>query len=143
MTSAAGIDLIKSFEGLELQSYRCASNILSVGYGHTGPDVREGMTITEERAEVLLKEDLKYFEAAVHELITVPLQQQEFDAIVSFTYNTGKGALSDSTFRRRINAGDDKATCFHEEFPKWVNGANGPLPGLVRRRDAEVELATS
>ena len=71
------------------------------------------------------------------------LTQQEFDAIVSFTFNTGSGALSDSTFRKRINNGENKAQCFREEFPKWVNGSNGPLPGLVRRRDAEVELATS
>ena len=76
-------------------------------------------------------------------LIEVPFTQHEFDATVSFTYNVGEGALSSSTFRRRINAGEDKPTVFREEFPKWVNGANGPLPGLVRRRDAEVELATS
>ena len=101
------------------------------------------MTITEERAETLLREDLKYFEQAVDELIEVELTQHEFDAIVSFTFNCGKGALHDSTFRARMNRGDNKAACFETEFPKWVKGPNGPLPGLVRRRDAEVYLATS
>ena len=143
ITSADGIDLIKSFEGLELEAYVCPAGILTIGYGHTGPDVYRGLVITEERAWQLLVEDLHRFERAVRKCIAVPLTQHEFDAIVSFTYNVGEGALSSSTFRRRMNAGDDKATCFREEFPKWVNGANGPLPGLVRRRDAEVELATS
>ena len=100
------------------------------------------MTITEAEAEKLLKKDLKRFEDAVVHLINRDLTQHEFDATVSFTFNTGTGALQDSTFRKRINRGEDKATCFREEFPKWVNGANGPLPGLVRRREAEVDLAT-
>ena len=91
----------------------------------------------------MLVEDLQYFEHEVHKLINVPLLQQEFDAIVSFAFNVGAGNLQSSTFRRRMNNGENKAQCFREEFPKWVNGANGPLPGLVARRDAEVELATS
>ena len=88
-----------------------------------------------------MRQDLKRFEDAVSKLITVDLTPHEFDATVSFTYNVGEGALGESTFRRRINRGEPKAQCFKEEFPKWVNGANGPLPGLVRRRDAEVALA--
>ena len=140
-TSQDGIDLIKSFEGLELSSYYCSSNVLTIGYGYTS-SVFEGQTITEEDAEELLRKDLMWFEQEVNRLINGPLTQHEFDAIVSFTFNTGSGALSESTFRRRMNTGDDKAQCFREEFPKWVNGPSGPLPGLVRRRDAEVELAT-
>ena len=139
-TSQVGIDLIKEFEGLELSSYRCAANVLTIGYGHTG-GVYEGQTITEYDAEELLRKDLLWFEQEVSRLINVTLTQHEFDAIVSFTFNCGSGALSESTFRRRMNAGESKALCFREEFPKWVNGPNGPLPGLVRRRDAEVELA--
>ena len=113
--------------------------MLTIGYGHTS-NVYEGQTITEHDAEELLRKDLMWFEQEVCRLIKVPLTQHEFDAIVSFTFNCGSGALSDSTFRRRINAGEDKATCFREEFPKWTNSG---LPGLVRRRDAEVELATT
>ena len=71
------------------------------------------------------------------------LTQHEFDAIVSFTFNVGSGALASSTFRKRMNNGENKARCFREEFVRWNRGPNGPLPGLIRRRDAEVELATS
>ena len=115
--------------------------MLTIGYGHTGSDVLLGMEITEEEAELILKEDLGKFEASVKTLISVSLTQHEFDAIVSFTFNVGGGALEQSTFRRRINSGENKAKVFQEEFPKWVNGVNGPLPGLVRRREAEVDLA--
>lgn len=86
--------------------------------------------------------DLNSFEQAVIGLIDRELTQAEFDSCVSFTYNTGMGALSESTFRKRMNRGDDKVKCFVEEFPKWVNGGNGPLPGLVKRRNAEVYQAT-
>ena len=116
--------------------------MLTIGYGHTGKDVLLGMEITEDEAELLLKEDLGKFEASVRTLISVSLTQHEFDAIVSFTFNVGSGALEQSTFRRRINSGENKAVCFREEFPKWVNGITGPLPGLVSRREAEVHLAT-
>lgn len=114
--------------------------MLSIGYGSTGPHVEPGMTITEAEAEALLKQDLTRFEKAVVDLIEVPFNQNEFDATVSFAFNCGAGALADSTFRRRINAGEDKATCFKEEFPRWTSGG---MAGLVRRRDAEVALAIS
>ena len=114
-----------------------------MGYGHTGTDVYDGMTITEAEAEALLRKDLKRFEDGVNRLITRTLTQHEFDATVSFAFNVGLGALEDSTFRARMNRGDTKSECFETEFPKWVKGPNGPLPGLVRRREAEVYLATS
>ena len=142
-TSQIGVDLIKLFEGCQTKAYVCPSGVLTIGYGHTGPDVRSGMKITESEAERLLKEDLKRFENAVNRLIKVPLTQHEFDAIVSFAFNVGSSALEHSTFCRRMNAGQDKATCLKEEFPKCVNGSNGPLPGLVRRREAEVGLAVA
>ena len=113
--------------------------MLTIGYGHTN-GVYEGQIITESDAEELLRKDLMWFEEQVVSLILPVLTQNEFDAIVSFTFNVGSGALSDSTFRRRINSGEQKALCFQEEFPRWTNGG---LAGLVRRRDAEVELATS
>ena len=113
--------------------------MLTIGYGHTS-GVYEGQTITEQDAEELLRKDLMWFEQEVCRLINGPLTQNEFDAIVSFTFNVGSGALSDSTFRRRINSGEDKALCFREEFIRWTSGG---MPGLIRRRDAEIELATS
>lgn len=82
-----------------------------------------------------------WFEEQVVKIILSVLTQHEFDAIVSFAFNVGSNALENSTFTRRINNGENKVLCFQEEFPKWVNGNNGPLLGLVRRREAEVKLA--
>ena len=138
-TSQAGIDLIKLFEGLRLESYYCSANVLTIGYGHTS-GVFEGQTITQHDAEELLRKDLMWFEQEVCRLINGPLTQNEFDAIVSFTFNVGSGALSDSTFRRRMNTGEDKSLCFREEFIRWTSGG---MPGLIRRRNAEIELATA
>ena len=141
-TSQDGLELIKEFEGCRLEAYVCPSGVWTIGYGHTN-GVKPGDIITKAEAEKLLTEDLKRFEDAVTRLIDVPFTQHEFDATVSFAFNVGAGALEQSTFRRRINKGEDKPLCFKEEFPKWVNGSTGPLAGLVRRRDAEVELATT
>lgn len=112
--------------------------MLTIGYGSTGSHVKSGMTITKDIAEALLVSDLSRFEKAVSELINVALTQNEFDAIVSFAFNCGISALGSSTFRKRINAGENKAAVFREEFPRWTNQG---LAGLVRRRDAEVQHA--
>jgi GH24 family phage-related lysozyme (muramidase) len=143
-TSPAGVELIKSFEGLVLEAYPdpgTGGDPWTIGYGHTGPEVKPGLTVDIEQAESLLNEDLRKFEEAVERLIIVEINQNEFDALVSFAYNCGWFALEDSTLRRRLNAGEIKCPVFKEELPKWVNGGNGPMPGLVRRREAEAELA--
>jgi lysozyme len=139
--SVTGINLIKSFEGLELHAYVDAVGILTIGYGHTGPDVRKGMTITESQATDLLNKDLISFESAVTKLITIPLNQNQFDALVSFTYNVGIGSLESSTLRRRLNAHEDPKTVAKQELIKWCKGNNNQtLPGLLRRREAEIAL---
>lgn len=143
-TSQAGIDLIKHFEGVSLKAYPdpgTGGEPYTIGYGHTG-NVRPGDTISAQEAEQLLVKDLERFEDAVERLITVPLTQNEFDALVSFTFNVGEGALRDSTLRKRLNAGGGSEV-FEEELPRWNKGGSGVMEGLVRRRDAEVELATS
>jgi lysozyme len=142
-TSPKGVALIKEFEGLRLQSYYCASGVLTIGYGSTGQHVYPGQVISEEVAEDLLRLDLGRFEDGVRELVKVDITTHEFDALVSFSFNTGVAALEHSTLLRRLNAGEDKPTVFKEELPRWVNGSNGPLPGLVRRRQAEIDLALS
>ena len=101
----------------------------------------EGLHITQAVANQMLRDDLDRFERAVIENIDVALDQCEFDALVSFSFNTGAGALQESTLRKRLNRGENKATVFSEELPRWVNGADGPLEGLVKRRAAEVRLA--
>ena len=139
----AGLKLIKSFEGLVLHAYKCSAGVLTIGYGHTGSDVYPDQVITDTTAEELLQKDLRRFEKGVGNYVNVPLTQNEFDALVSFAFNCGLGALAESTLLRRLNAGEDKPTVFRQELAKWVNGPNGPLPGLVRRRNAEIDLANS
>ena len=142
-TGSLGRALIKHFEGCRLDSYLCPAGVWTIGVGHTGPEVVAGLHITQTSADELLAKDLERFEKAVTDLITVPLDQCEFDALVSFAFNTGSGALQESTLRKRLNRGDPKSAVFAEELIRWVNGANGPLEGLVRRREAEIKLANS
>lgn len=136
-TSKAGIDLIKRFEGLRLHAYICAAGVLTIGYGHT-KGVLRGQQITEQQAEDLLREDLRHFEEAVERLVLVHLEQHEFDALVSFAFNVGEGALAKSTLLRKLNAGD-KQDAAHE-FGQWVKAGKVTLSGLVRRRKAERAL---
>ena len=138
-TGDKGQTLIREFEGCRLDAYVCPAGVLTIGVGHTGPDVHDGQKITQAVANQLLRDDLDRFEKAVVDLITVPLDQCEFDALVSFAFNCGAGALSESTLRRRLNAGDEKARVFAEELPRWTSGG---MAGLVRRRDAEVRQPT-
>jgi lysozyme len=129
--------LIKHFEGCELESYRCSANVLTIGYGTT-KNVVEGMKISQHQAEELLMKDLEEFEEYVEDLIDVPLEQNQFDALVAWTYNLGPTNLKTSTLRKVLNKGayDDVA----EQIKRW-NKANGKvLKGLVRRRNAEAEL---
>ena len=138
----AGINLIKSFEGLRLEPYYCSGGVLTIGYGCTR-DVQQGMTITESEAEQRLREDLVRFEEAVRRQIKVPLTPNEFAAMVSFTFNLGEGALHESTLRRRLNEGQDVQMVIAQEFPKWVRAGGEVLYGLQRRRNAEIALAVS
>lgn len=140
-TSQTGVNLIKLFEGLSLTPYLCPSGVLTIGYGHTGPDVQHGQRINEAQAEIILKKDLARFESAVLSLVKIPLNQHQFDALVSFTFNCGIGALGESTLLKRLNAGENPINVAKEEFPRWNKGEGGKvLEGLTRRRLAEVEL---
>jgi GH24 family phage-related lysozyme (muramidase) len=138
--SKAGLSLIKEFEGCRLTSYTCAAGVLTIGYGSTGPHVTPSKTITQAEADALLLKDVARFEKGVDDLITVPLKQCQFDALVSFAFNCGNGALEESTLRKRLNAGEDPNTVAKEELPRWTNKG---LAGLVRRRTAEVNMFCS
>ena len=98
------------------------------------------MTITEPEAEALLKKDLSRFEKGICDQIDVPINQNQFDALVSWAFNCGLGATADSTLRRRLNAGENVNKVISEELPRWTSGG---MAGLVRRREAEVALAIS
>ncbi|MBK3797549.1 muraminidase [Pseudomonas sp. Choline-3u-10] len=136
-TSQRGIDLIKSFEGLSLTAYKDVVGVVTIGYGTTS-GVKMGDKITKERAEELLRDDVKRFEGYVEQLVKVPLMQGQHDALVSFTYNLGPGALEKSTLLDQLNRGDYHSAA--EQFGRWVKAGGKTLAGLVRRRAAERAL---
>ena len=136
-TSKTGINLIKQFEGCSLTAYKCPAGAWTIGYGHTG-GVTQGQKITQAQAEAYLITDLGAYEKYVNQYVKVRINQNQFDALVSFTYNCGPGALKTSTLLRKLNAGDYKGAA--AEFPRWNKGGGKVLNGLIRRRAAEKAL---
>lgn len=138
--SDAIVDFVAGEEGFVNHAYKpvSAEQYYTIGYGHYGPDVHPGDTITAAAARSLLKHDLSEFSAGVKKLLQRAATQQQFDALVSFAYNVGLGALASSTLLRKFNVGDIQGAA--AEFGKWVNGASGPLQGLVNRRAAEKRI---
>jgi len=139
--SKNGLHLTEQFEGLRLTAYPdpgTGGAPWTIGYGHTGPEVHQGLTITQQQAENLLARDIQTASDAVNRLVKFPINQNEFDALVDFTFNCGVGNLKVSTLLKMINAGDVIGAS--KEFAKW-NLANGHvLPGLVKRRQEEMRL---
>ena len=138
-TSAPMRQLIESFEGCRLEPYADAVGVWTVGYGHTGSDVFEGCDpISQQQADQLLEADLQKFESAVNGMVSDQTSQQQFDALTSFAYNLGEGALRGSSLLRLHNAGDYTAAT--AEFGKWNHAGGAVLPGLTRRRAAEAAV---
>ena len=135
--SANGIALLREFEGLRLVAYQDPVGIWTIGFGHT-KTVRPGQRISMERAEQLLREDLAVFERCVDRAVTVPMNQNEADALISWAFNVGCGAVARSTLVRKLNAGDRAGAA--DEFLRWNKAGGKSLPGLSRRRRAEREL---
>ncbi|WP_264309302.1 lysozyme [Pseudomonas putida] len=136
-TSQRGLSLIKSFEGLRLQAYQDSVGVWTIGYGATR-SMQPGMKVSMEQAERMLLNDVQRFEPEVERLITSPLSQNQWDAMISFTYNLGAANLESSTLRRLINAGNYVAAA--DQFPRWNKAGGKVLAGLVRRRAAERDL---
>ena len=136
-TGPQGIELIRHFEGCCLDAYLCPAGVWTIGYGHTA-DVKEGDSIDQEAAEAFLIEDLEKFEQAVTRLVEVPLTQQQFDALVSWTFNLGAGNLAESTLLRKLN--NYQYAEVPEQMMRWVRAGGQVLEGLVRRRAAEAAL---
>ena len=142
-TSDAGVSLLKTFEGFRAKPYRCPAGIPTIGYGATFyPDGRPvSMTdpaISEAEASRILVDMLGEFEAAVDRLVTVPITQHEFDALVSFAYNLGPTQLASSTLLRKLNAGDKAGAA--DQFLRWDKSGGKTLAGLTRRRQEERAL---
>lgn len=133
----AGLDLIKSFEGLRLKAYKDAVGVWTIGYGHT-KTATPGTVISEPEAESLLLNDLAEAQGAVERLVKQPLNDNEYAALVSFVFNLGSGNLSRSTLLRKLNAGDRKGAS--DQFLVWNKAGGKVLAGLTRRRQAERDL---
>jgi lysozyme len=135
-------EFIKGFETLCLQSYLPTPNDRpTIGYGATvypnGQPVQMGEVITSERAEEIFSNDMEHFSQKVEELLQIEVTQNQFDALVSFTYNVGVTNLKTSTLLKKLNASDIDGAA--DEFPKWNKQAGKVLKGLVKRRKAEQE----
>ena len=133
-TSQKGIDLIKSFEGLRLSSYQDSIGVWTIGYGTTR-GISAGMTISNDQADRMLQNDISRFEPQIDQLVKVPLNQNQWDALMSFTYNLGAGNLGSSTLLKLLNNGDYAGAA--AQFPRWNRAGGVVLPGLTKRRAAE------
>lgn len=138
--SRDGAVFIADFEGFVDHAYRGpGEQYLTIGYGHYGPDVHAGQTITKAGALDLLRKDAAAAAATVLHLVKVALSQTELDALISFTFNVGPGNFAGSTLLKRLNAGDRKAV--PGQLALWTHDSTGAIsPGLVNRRKAEGEL---
>jgi lysozyme len=142
-TTEQGLALIKRFEGFSPTPYLCPAGWWTIGWGAIRGPGGQPVTaatppVTEEEAETLLRRDVAVAELAVLRLITVPISDGRFDALTSFAFNLGGGALQRSTLRRKVN--HEEHDDVPDEFRKWVWGGGRKLPGLIRRREAEAEM---
>lgn len=139
----AGFDFIKKHEGLRLEAYLCPAGYWTIGYGMTfypgGKRVANGDKITQDQADDYFRKILKTFEDAVFSLTRDDITQGQFNALTSFAYNVGVGALRQSTLIKKLNK-DPWDASIKDEFMKWVMGGGKILNGLVKRRQAEAKM---
>ncbi len=132
-----GLNLVKEFEGFREEAYKCPAGVWTIGYGHT-KDVNPDDVVTLNGAEILLIEDLDWSEEVVNQNVVVSLNQNQFDALVSFVFNVGSGNFKKSTLLRRLNNG--RFDAIPVELKRWNKGGGKVLKGLIRRREAEGKL---
>lgn len=135
--SEEGKNLIKKFEGCELDAYKCAAGVWTIGYGHIKTAV-EGMKIDQATANELFDEEIAEYENYVNTAVNVPLSQNQFDALVSWVFNLGNGNLNASTMLKVINSGDHAGV--PAQIKRWNKAGGKVLDGLIRRREAEALL---
>jgi len=137
--SQEGIALIKKFEGCELEAYKCAAGVWTIGYGST-KGVKESDSISQEDADKLLMDELKEYESYVNDFVEVDLEQNQFDALVSWVFNLGPANLKASTLLKVLNSKDYEGV--PAQIKRWNKAGGKVLQGLVRRREAESLLFT-
>ena len=132
-----GTEILKYFEGCKLTAYQDSVGVWTIGYGHT-KGVHDGMTITQEQAEQMLLTELEEYEGYIENMVTVPLTQNQFDALVVWVYNLGPTNFKNSTLLKELNAGNYNAAS--TEIKRWNKAGGKVLAGLVKRREAEAQL---
>ena len=147
ITSTKGIELIKKYEGFESEPYLCPAAVPTIGYGATYyPDGKrvtmDDEPITEHYADFMLRKMLGSYEEGVNRYVQTDINQNQFDALVSFTYNLGLGAFKSSTLLKKINVDPNDET-IPDEFRRWVKAGGVTLNGLVKRREEEAQLYIS
>jgi lysozyme len=135
--SQEGLSLIKFFEGCKLKAYKCSAGVPTIGWGST-QGVSMDMEISQQRADALLLEDVAVYEKEVNKSVKVPLEQNQFDALVAWTFNLGGSNLRKSTMLKVLNEG--KYDLVPAEMRRWNKAGGETLEGLVRRREAESKL---
>lgn len=136
------MDFVKECEGLRTEAYRCPGGVWTVGYGHTGSDVRAGTKVTPEEASRLLHDDLQRTGNAIMALAkrnSCQLTQPQTDALTSLAFNIGVNALSNSTLWKKACANPLDPSIEHE-FNRWVHSKGKKLQGLIKRRQREYEM---
>ena len=136
-TSNKGIDLIKKHEGFRSKAYRCSANVLTIGFGHT-LNVKSTDVIDKAQAEVFLRQDVEFAEKEVNRH-NLNINQNQFDALVSFVFNLGVGNFARSTLLRKIKSDPNDPT-IRKEFERWIYAGGKVLNGLVKRRKEEADL---
>ena len=136
--SDRGLALTKGFEGLRLFAYQDVAGVWTIGYGHTGPEVVEGLVWTQEQADAALLANTGEAQACVNGGVESAINQNQFDAMVDFTFNAGRGAFLGSTLLRMVNASNFEGA--YGQFGLWVHAGGNVVAGLVRRRKAEAEM---
>ncbi|WP_158750210.1 lysozyme [Acidobacterium sp. S8] len=139
--SKDGLTLTEQFEGCEYTAYQDQVGVWTIGYGHTGSGVAAGLTITQDQADALLLSDVAAACAYVNQVVSIALVQEEFDALVDFVFNLGRGAFAGSTLLRELNAGNFTAAA--AQFDAWDHAGGQVVAGLLRRRQAETDLFES
>lgn len=136
-------NFIKGQEGLRLEAYKCSAGVWTIGYGHTGADVKQGLKIDRAEADRLFDLDLARFENELNRMLRAggvkELRQGQFDALLSFAFNVGTAKLESSTLWRKVKANPNDPT-IADEFRRWKFAGGREVPGLVRRRAAEVAI---
>ena len=135
--SDKGLQLLEGYEGKKLKAYKDTGGVWTIGVGHTGPEVTEGLIIDDLQCFIWLKEDVQEAEDAVNRLVKVALTQDMFDSLASFVFNLGEGQFRKSTLLKKLNASDYKGA--GQEFKRWVHDNGVVQPGLVKRRYSEAQ----